>query len=46
MISLYFFRKGAKKIDGAAVEKLFILLMAVMIAIRLWNTYRYLVQGS
>lgn len=39
-------RKINKKIDGAAVEKLFILLMAVIIAISLWNTYRYLVLGG
>lgn len=35
-------RRINKKIDGAAVEKLFICLMAVIIAISLWNTYRYL----
>ena len=39
-------RKINKKIDGAAVEKLFICLMAVIIAISIWNTYRYLVLGG
>lgn len=39
-------RKVNKKIDAAAVEKLFICLMAVIIAISLWNTYRYLVIGG
>lgn len=39
-------RKINKKIDGEAVEKLFIGLMAVIIAISLWNTYRYLVLGG
>ena len=39
-------RKINKKIDGAAVEKLFICLMGVIIAISLWNTYRYLVLGG
>ena len=39
-------RKINKKIDTAAVEKLFIALMAVIIVISLWNTYRYLVLGG
>lgn len=35
-----------KKIDSRAVEKLFILLMAVIIGISAWNTYRYGVLGG
>ena len=39
-------RKINKKIDTAAVDKLFIGLMAVIIVISLWNTYRYLMLGG
>ena len=39
-------RKINKKIEAATVDKLFICLMAVIIAISVWNTYRYLVLGG
>ena len=39
-------RKINKRIDAAAVDRLFIGLMAVIIVISLWNTYRYLVLGG
>lgn len=34
-----------KKIESKAVEKLFIVLMVMIIGISLWNTYRYLMIG-
>lgn len=39
-------RRINKKIDSAAVDKLFVGLMVVIIGISLWNTYRYLIIGA
>lgn len=38
-------RQINKRIDDAAVKKLFIGLMTVIVAISIWNSYRYLILG-